>query len=79
VFVIDEVEDKASGKKQLVLRQQIIRLGKTQGDFVAVTDGLKEGESVVTSGVFKLRPKMVVVIDNTLAPEAKLAPNPPNK
>ena len=79
VFVIDEVEDKTSGKKQLVLRQQIIRLGKTQGDFVAVTDGLKEGESIVTSGVFKLRPQMAVVIDNTLAPEAKLAPNPPNK
>jgi membrane fusion protein, multidrug efflux system len=79
VFVIDEVEDKASGKKQQVLRQQIIRLGKTLGDFVAVTDGLKEGESVVTTGVFKLRPKMAVVVDNTLAPEAKLAPNPPNK
>lgn len=79
VFVIDEVEDKASGKEQLVLRQQIIRLGKTQGDFVAVTEGLKEGESIVTSGVFKLRPKTVVVIDNTLVPEAKLIPNPPNK
>jgi len=78
-FVIDEVEDKASGKKQLVLRQQIIRLGKTHGDFVAVTDGLKEGDSIVTSGVFKLRPKMTVVIDNTLAPEAKLEPTPPNK
>ncbi len=79
VFVIDEVEDKANGKKQLVLRQQIIRLGGTKGDFVAVTEGLKEGEKIVTSGVFKLRPKMAVVIDNKLAPEAQLAPKPPNK
>ena len=78
VFVIDEVKD-ASGKAQQLLRQQIIRLGETMGDFVAVTNGLKEGETVVTSGVFKLRPKMAVVIDNTLAPEAKLSPNPPNK
>ncbi len=79
VFVIDEVEDKESGKKQLMLRQQIIRLGGTQGDFVAVTDGLKEGENIVTSGVFKLRPKMAVVIDNKLAPDAQLAPKPSNK
>ncbi|MEJ2529430.1 MAG: efflux transporter periplasmic adaptor subunit, partial [Gammaproteobacteria bacterium] len=78
VFVIDKVKD-ASGKAQQVLRQQIIRLGETMGDFVAVTKGVKEGETVVTSGVFKLRPKMAVVIDNTLAPDAKLSPNPPNK
>ncbi len=79
VFVIDEVEDKVSGKRQLLLRQQIVRLGETNGDFVAVIKGLKEGESIVTNGVFKLRPKMAVVIDNTLEPEAKLAPKPPNK
>jgi membrane fusion protein (multidrug efflux system) len=79
VFVIDEVEDEASGTKQLLLRQQIIRLGDTRGDFVAVETGLKEGESVVTSGVFKLRPKMAVVIDNTLAPDAQIAPNPVNE
>ncbi len=78
VFVIDEVKDE-SGKAQQVLRQQIVRLGETMGDFVAVTNGLKEGETVVTSGVFKLRPKMAVVINNTLAPDAKLSPNPPNK
>ena len=37
---------------------------------------VKEGEMVVTSGVFKLRPGEPVVIDNSLAPEAKLAPKP---
>ncbi len=79
VFVIDEHQDEASGEKQLLLRQQVIRLGESRGDFVAVTAGLKEGEQVVTSGVFKLRPKMAVVIDNSLAPDAQLAPNPANK
>lgn len=78
VFVIDEVKDEG-GKTLKILRQQIIRLGETMGDFVAVTNGLKEGETVVTSGVFKLRPKMAVEINNTLAPDAKLSPNPPNK
>jgi membrane fusion protein (multidrug efflux system) len=59
-----------------VLRQQFIRLGDARGDFVAVTAGLKPGETVVTSGVFKLRNQMTVVIDNKLAPNAQLAPKP---
>lgn len=79
VFVIEEQQDKKSGQKQQVLRQQIVRLGTTRGDFVSVTEGLKEGDIVVTSGVFKLRPKMAVVIDNTLAPKARLSPNPANE
>ncbi|MGD8912198.1 MAG: efflux RND transporter periplasmic adaptor subunit [Candidatus Thiodiazotropha sp.] len=79
VFVVDEIENEASGKKQQVLRQQVVRLGDTQGDFVAVLSGLNKGEQVVTSGVFKLRPKMAVVVDNSLAPEAKLAPKPANE
>ncbi|MFI0457079.1 MAG: efflux RND transporter periplasmic adaptor subunit, partial [Candidatus Thiodiazotropha endolucinida] len=79
VFVIDEVEDEKSGEKQLVLRQQVIRLGTTRGDFVAVVTGLEEEEKVVTSGVFKLRPKMAVIVDNALAPEAKMEPTPENE
>jgi len=39
---------------------------------------LKEGEIVVTSGVFKLRPGMPVVIDNKLAPAFQLEPKPDN-
>ena len=79
VFVIEEVTDEKSGQSQQLLRQQIVRLGGSRGDFVAVTAGLKEGEQVVTSGVFKLRPKMAVAIDNTLAPEAKMEPAPANE
>jgi membrane fusion protein (multidrug efflux system) len=79
VFVIEDQKDEQTGQVQKVLRQQIVRLGRTRGDFVAVEAGLKAGESVVTSGVFKLRPKMAVVVDNTLAPNARLAPNPRNE
>jgi membrane fusion protein (multidrug efflux system) len=79
VFVIDTKKDEESGEEQKVLRQQIIRLGQTRGDYVSVTNGLKEGESVVTSGVFKLRPNMAVVVDNSLALDAKLDPKPANE
>jgi len=79
VFVIDEQRDDQAGKTKQVLRQQIVRLGDTRGDFVAVTEGLQAGDQVVTSGVFKLRPGMAVVVDNTLAPDARLAPAPANE
>lgn len=78
VFVIEEKKDPQSGQVQQVLRQQFVRLGGARGDFVAVTSGLKPGEQVVTSGVFKLRAGSPVVIDNKLAPEAKLDPKPAN-
>jgi membrane fusion protein (multidrug efflux system) len=79
VYVVDEKEvEGQDGKKekQLVVRQQIVRLGSHRGDFVAVTSGLKEGETVVSSGVFRLRPGGTVTVNNTLAPNAELTPKP---
>ncbi|MGD2064558.1 MAG: efflux transporter periplasmic adaptor subunit, partial [Nitrospirota bacterium] len=35
-----------------------------------------EGDTVVTSGVFKYRNGQAVVIDNTLSPEFQLNPTP---
>ena len=78
VFVIDEQENEESGETEKVLRQQFIRLGKARGDFIDVIDGLKAGDTVVTSGVFKLRSGMKVIIDNTLAPEPSMNPQPSN-
>jgi membrane fusion protein (multidrug efflux system) len=74
VFIIEEGADK-QGKS---LRQQFVRLGPKRGDFVAVESGVKEGESVVSTGVFKLRNGQPVVVDNTLAPDFKKAPTPEN-
>ncbi len=78
VFLIEKKKDEKTGKESLALRQQFIRTGETRGDFVAVTEGLKEGNEVVSTGVFKMRNGMDVAVDNTLAPEDKLAPKPPN-
>ncbi|MCU7871750.1 MAG: efflux RND transporter periplasmic adaptor subunit [Candidatus Thiodiazotropha sp. (ex Codakia rugifera)] len=76
VFVIDEQQDEQSGEKSKVLRQQLVQLGEARGDFIEITKGLKPGETVVTSGVFKLSAGTQVVIDNTLAPKASLDPQP---
>jgi len=74
VFIIEEVADK----KGKALRQQFVRLGLKRGDFVAVASGVKEGEAVVSTGVFKLRNGQTVVVDNTLAPNFKKKPTPEN-
>lgn len=76
VFVIEKQKDPKSGKESLVLRQQFVRIGEVRGDFVAVTKGLKPGQEVVGTGVFKLRNGMVVTINNDLAPKPELNPNP---
>lgn len=76
VFVIDQQKDEQSGEQTQVLRQQLIQLGQGKGDYIEITKGLKPGESVVTSGVFKLRAGSPVVIDNTLAPKPSLDPQP---
>ncbi len=72
VFVVEDAKE-GSGK---VVRQQFVRLGVTRGDFVAVKSGLKAGETVVTTGVFKLRNGSAVAPDNTLSPDFKLDPKP---
>ena len=76
VFVIEKKHNDKTNKDELVLRQQFIRTGETRGDFVAVTDGLKAGDEVVSTGVFKLRNGMNVVVDNKLAPKSEEAPKP---
>jgi membrane fusion protein (multidrug efflux system) len=75
VFVVADDNVVKGGK---ALRQQFVRLGEKRGDFVAVASGLKEGEAIVSTGVFKLRNGQAVVVDNRLAPPFKEAPRPEN-
>lgn len=72
VFVIDKA---ASGDgKEKKVRQSFIKTGATRGDFVAVTEGVKVGDEVVTAGQIKLGNDSRVVIDNTKVPPAENAP-----
>ena len=78
VFVVADVKDEKSGRTVKQVQMTTVRLGETRGDFVAVTTGLKVGQTIASSGVFKLRNGAAVAIDNSLAPEAQAAPRPPN-
>jgi len=76
VFVVEEEKSEKNGHHGKIVRQQFVRLGEKRGDFVSVVSGLKEGETVVSTGPFKLRNGQAVVVDNTLAPKFQLTPKP---
>jgi membrane fusion protein (multidrug efflux system) len=76
VFVIEKKKDPKTGKEAQTIRQQFVRVGEARGDFVSITTGLKAGETVVGTGVFKLRNGMAVAINNDLAPKPQVNPTP---
>jgi membrane fusion protein (multidrug efflux system) len=76
VFIVENAANDKSSSPAKIVRQQFVRLGERRGDFIAVTAGVKQGEIVVSTGVFKLRNGQAVVVDNTLAPAFEIAPTP---
>jgi membrane fusion protein (multidrug efflux system) len=76
VYVIEKKKDAKTGKESQTIRQAFVRVGEARGDFVSITQGLKPGETVVGTGVFKLRNGMAVTINNDLAPKPQLNPTP---
>ncbi len=75
VYVIESKPGK-EGTPGLVVRQQFVRTARARGDFLAVDSGLKPGERIVSSGIFKLRNGVSVVENNELAPKASETPRP---
>jgi RND family efflux transporter MFP subunit len=66
--------DAPPQEPQLTVERRFVRVGQTQGDRVAIVEGLKAGEQVVTSGQLKLQPGATVKIDNAdaLKPPAEM-------
>ena len=75
VFIVEDVKGQ-DGKTFRGVRQQFVKLGGTRGDQVAVVSGLKPGEEVVTSGVFKLRNGAAVQVNNKIQPANSPTPKP---
>jgi len=76
VFIIEDVKSPDGTKTYKGVRQQFVKLGGARGDQVAIVTGVKPGEEVVTSGVFKLRPGAAVVVNNSVQPANSSNPNP---
>jgi len=88
VFVVTR-EKRKEGEKDMqgkpltgdkfVVNQRFIKTGATRGDLIAVTEGLKPGEQIVTSGLLKLRNGAEVTINNKVQPAANQQPTPENR
>jgi membrane fusion protein (multidrug efflux system) len=79
VFIVEDAPDNSTAAGSLIARQQFVRLGQRQGDFVAVENGLRAGQVVVSTGAFKLRNGMPVTVDNSLAPQFRSSPTPDDR
>jgi membrane fusion protein (multidrug efflux system) len=75
VFIVGQMKGP-DGKPYSGVRQQFVKLGSSRGDQIAVLSGVKAGEEVVTSGVFKLRSGAAVVVNNKVQPSNNPAPKP---
>lgn len=76
VFIVMTNGKGPDGKPILTARQSFITVGSTRGDQVAVLDGVKEGDLVITSGQLKLKNGSPVIINNRVQPSNESAPRP---
>ena len=61
------------GKQDFVVERRFLRTGETRGDRIAIVEGLKSGDKVVSEGQIKLQPGAHVVVD----PKGGLEPRSP--
>jgi membrane fusion protein (multidrug efflux system) len=77
VFIVTDLKGE-DGRPYRGVRQQFVKLGPARGDQVAVLSGVKPGDEVVTSGLFKLRNGAPVHINNAVKPANSRTPKPEN-
>jgi membrane fusion protein (multidrug efflux system) len=77
IFVVTDLTDP-NGQTYRGVRQQLVKLGGARGDQIAVVSGVKAGDEVVTSGLFKLRNGAAVVVNNKVRPANSPNPRPEN-
>jgi membrane fusion protein (multidrug efflux system) len=75
VFIVEDLKGP-KGDSYRGVRQQFVKIGEGRGDQIAILSGVKPGEEVVTSGVFKLRNGAAVLINNEVQPGNNPAPKP---
>jgi membrane fusion protein (multidrug efflux system) len=79
VFVVQQSGKDDQGNAKLTVQQQFVRTGPTRGDQIALLDGVKAGDVIVSGGQIKLRNGVAVLVNNSVQPANDLVPNPPNE
>jgi membrane fusion protein, multidrug efflux system len=69
--------DDKSGMSGLIVERRFVRVGPARGERVAIEEGVRAGERVVTAGQIKLQAYMPVTLDETAAlPSPAETPRP---
>lgn len=76
VFLAQSDGKDDAGKPKYKARQTFVVTGPTRGDQIAVLEGLKEGDQVVTAGQLKIQNDTPLVINNSVQPSADPNPKP---
>ena len=76
VYRVDANGQDETGKPKLVAKQSFVTTGDTRGDQIAILTGVKEGETIVTTGQIKLRNGSPVIVDNSIQPSNDATPQP---
>jgi membrane fusion protein (multidrug efflux system) len=77
VFIVGDDKDE-DGKPIKSVKEQFVKLGTARGDLIAVVSGVKPGDEVVTSGVFRLKSGAAIIINNKVQPNSEASPTPAN-
>ena len=78
VFIVTDLKSP-DGKTYRGVKQQFVKLGATRGDQVAVLSGVNPSDEVVTSGLFKLRTGVAVLVNNAVQPANNPAAKPEDR
>jgi membrane fusion protein, multidrug efflux system len=76
VYRVDTSGQDEKGKPKLIAKQSFVTTGDTRGDQIAILSGVKEGETIVTTGQIKLRNGSPVTVDNSIQPSNDATPQP---
>jgi membrane fusion protein (multidrug efflux system) len=79
VFLVRGAENDAEGQGALTAEQVFVRVGERRGDLRAIDSGLEAGQTIVSTGAFKLQNGSAIVVNNALAPEVSENPTPEDR
>jgi membrane fusion protein (multidrug efflux system) len=74
VYIVKQDGKNKNQKPLLKATQAFIQAGDKRGDQIAILKGLKKGDTVVTSGMLKLKNNSQITINNSIMPLNNSAP-----
>lgn len=79
VYIVEDNGKDEQGKPNLTVKQAFVITGETRGEQVTILKGLKEGDTVVTSGQLKLKNGSRIAVNNSIVPSNNAKPKAPNE